>query len=693
MINRSALFTDETSEFKSPYQPEVGDVVTLKFRTLKNDVLKVLVCLGGHKKAMRKVGSDYSETFDFYEFQFECPEKQVDYYFQISDEDDLVYYNRLGAVINHQPEYNFSFIPGFKVPDWAIGRVFYQIFPDRFYNGNPDNDVLDNEYFYTGGHSHRVNDWNKVPETLDVNNFYGGDLQGVMQKLDYLQDLGVEGVYFNPIFISPSNHKYDTQDYDYIDPHLAVIEDDYDHAMEDWEKHNGYAPRYIRRVTSKTNLEKSNMYFAELVKEMHARDIKVILDGVFNHCGSFNKWMDREGIYLYKPGYEKGAYQSVDSPYRKYFKFNHPRSASSSYEGWWGLVTLPKLNYEKSDELCEYVYSTGAKWVSAPYGADGWRLDVGADLGHSEKFNHKFWKNFRNSVKNANPEAFIFAEHYGDPSAWFKGEEWDSVMNYDAFMEPVTWFLTGMEKHSQYFDSGRLNNGKAFFESMFRNMARFPRPALDSAINQLSNHDHSRFLTRTNRTPGTLAGTGAQAASYGIDQRVMELAILVQMTWPGSPTLYYGDEAGQVGWTDPDSRRTYPWGRENKQLLEVYKSAIALRKKVHCLKTGSLKELDSGNGYVVYGRFDSVDSAVVIINNSDEEVSLSVPVWEIGVTWTNRLALQYCVGYKGVKPDHIRDVKFGRMFITVPPKSGCVYGKIWENKKQSDGVSDGADAY
>ncbi|MGN0814594.1 MAG: glycoside hydrolase family 13 protein [Candidatus Coproplasma sp.] len=688
MINRSALFTDETSEFKSPYQPEVGDVVTLKFRTLKNDVLKVLVCLDGHKKAMQKVGSDYSETFDFYEFQFVCPEKQVDYYFQISDEDDVVYYNRLGAVINHQPEFNFSFIPGFKVPDWAIGRVFYQIFPDRFCNGNPDNDVLDNEYFYTGGHSHRVTNWDKVPETLDVNNFYGGDLQGVMQKLDYLQDLGVEGVYFNPIFISPSNHKYDTQDYDYIDPHLAVIEDDYDHAMEDWEKHNGYAPRYIKRVTSQTNLEKSNEYFAKLVKEMHNRNIKVVLDGVFNHCGSFNKWMDKEGIYLGKPGYEQGAYQSVDSPYRKYFKFNRPRSASSSYEGWWGLVTLPKLNYEKSDELCEYIYNTGAKWVSAPYGADGWRLDVGADLGHSEKFNHKFWKSFRESVKKANPEAFIFAEHYGDPSAWFNGEEWDSVMNYDAFMEPVTWFLTGMEKHSQYFDSERLNNGKAFFESMFRNMARFPRPALDSAINQLSNHDHSRFLTRTNRIPGTLSGAGAAAASYGIDQRVMELAILVQMTWPGSPTLYYGDEAGQVGWTDPDSRRTYPWGHENRQLLEIYKSAIALRKKIHCLRTGSLKELDAGNGYIVYGRFDSVDTAVVIINNSDEEISLSVPVWEIGVTWTNRLALQYCVGYKGVKPEYIRDVKFGRMFITVPPKSGCVYGKTWENKKYSNGADD-----
>lgn len=680
MINRSALFTDETSDFKTPYQPSAGDVVTLKFRTLRNDVLKVFVCFGGQKKTMVKKGSDADGLFDFYETQFVCPEKQVYYYFQVSDDDDLVYYNRLGAVTNHQPEYSFSFVPGFKVPEWAIGRVFYQIFPDRFCNGDPTNDVTDNEYYYTGGHSRKITDWNKIPDNLDVNNFYGGDLQGVEEKLDYLQDLGIEGVYFNPIFISPSNHKYDTQDYDYIDPHLAVVEEDCYHAMADWEKHNGYAPRYIRRVTSKVNLEKSNEYFAGLVGKMHERGIKVILDGVFNHCGSFNKWMDREGIYLDKPGYEKGAYQSVDSPYRKYFKFNHPKSPASSYEGWWGLVTLPKLNYEKSEELCEKILGTGAKWVSAPYCVDGWRLDVGADLGHSEKFNHKFWQSFRKSVKDANPQAFIFAEHYGDPTAWFNGKEWDSVMNYDAFMEPVTWFLTGMEKHSQYYDGDKYNNGNAFFEGMFRNMARFPRPALDSAINQLSNHDHSRFLTRTNRTPGTLKGSGGAAASYGIDERVMELAILIQMTWPGSPTLYYGDEAGQVGWTDPDSRRTYPWGNENKNIFEVYKSAIALRKKVRCLKTGSLKELDAGNGYIVYGRFDSVDCAVVIINNSDKEISLSVPVWEIGVSWTDRLALQYCVGFINCTPEYIREVKFGRMFITVPPKSGCVYGKNLNDK-------------
>lgn len=183
----------------------------------------------------------------------------------------------------------------------------------------------------------------------------------------------------------------------------------------------------------------------------------------------------------------------------------------------------------------------GEKWVSPPYNVDGWRLDVAADLGHSPQFNHWFWSRFRKRVRKANPEAFIFAEHYGDPAPWFDGRQWDTVMNYDAFMEPVTWFLTGMEKHSDSRDDRLLGDGIYFFDSMFRNMSRFPRPSLDSALNQLSNHDHSRFLTRTNRTVGRTETLGAEAAAFGIDKRVFRLAVTIQMTWVGSPGIYYAD--------------------------------------------------------------------------------------------------------------------------------------------------------
>ena len=233
-------------------------------------------------------------------------------------------------------------------------------------------------------------------------------MQGIIDKLDYLQDLGIEVLYLNPIFVSPSSHKYDCQDYEHIDPHFGVITDDMDHVMQAWEKHNGYAPKYIRRVTSMENLEKSDELFAVLCQELHRRGMRIILDGVFNHCGSFNKWMDHEGIYLGKAGFQPGAYQSIHSPYRSYFHFNDSSNGRSPmYEGWWGYSTLPKLNYEGSPELCEEIYKIAEKWLSPPYCIDGWRLDVAADLGHSSEFNHRFWTTFRERVKAVNPDALI----------------------------------------------------------------------------------------------------------------------------------------------------------------------------------------------------------------------------------------------------------------------------------------------
>lgn len=672
MINKEALFADETVYYKEPYEPKCGDTVTLKFRTLKNDVLKASVVICGTEHKMVKFKTD--DTFDYYKYSFKCSKNQVVYHFAVYDDDDFACYNRIGCVENIQSEFDFSFTPGYKVPDWAKGAVYYQIFPDRFCNGNPDNDVEDNEYYYTGGHVRKIREWGKSPDELDIRNFYGGDLQGVRQKLDYLQNLGIEVIYFNPLFVSPSNHKYDAQDYEYIDPHLAVTDDDCDGAMQHWEKHNGYAAKYIRRTTSKENLEKSNAYFAELVKEIHARGMKVIIDGVFNHCGSFHKWMDREGIYLNKSGYETGAYQSVKSPYRSYFKFDK-NEAFSEYEGWWGHNTLPKLNYEDSPELEEAILKIGEKWVSAPYNVDGWRLDVAADLGHSEKYNHKFWGKFRERVKAANPDALVFAEHYGSPESWLEGMEWDSVMNYDAFMEPVTYFLTGMEKHSEAFDYAKLWDGQQFFDSMFKAMSKFPRPSLDSALNQLSNHDHSRFMTRTNRTVGTLKKNGAYAAGENTDKRVMQLGVLIQMTWVGAPGLYYADEAGQVGWTDPDNRRTYPWGNEDKDLIEFHRAAIALRKKLPCLNGGSIKKLDAGIGYIAYGRFDEKECCIVVINCTDGVLNLSVPVWEVGVPHNGAIVkTKFACGDWGYTEfEEESKVKYGRLFVSLPEKCGCVY--------------------
>ena len=634
-MNVRALFSDETGGFRMPLEPERYDTVTVRFRTAAQDADSVSLILSRNSGVeiieMKKQSTD--SVFDYYQSEFTLEDTFVHYYYVVKSAEKSIIYNKLGVCSDARPEYDFKITPGFKIPDWAKGAVIYQIFVDRFANGDSSNDVEDNEYIYVDNqHVKRVKEWYEYPSALDVFSFYGGDLQGVMDKLDYLSKMGIEVIYFNPLFVSPSNHKYDTQDYDYIDPHIGVIKRDVP-AAEFIQARNRDSVKYIERVCSKENLEASNELFAGLVEEAHKRGIKVILDGVFNHCGSFNKWMDRERIYEGNEGYGAGAYVSRDSEYREFFDFTGDDwPYNGNYSGWWGFDTLPKLNYENSNKLCEYILDVGRKWVSPPYNADGWRLDVAADLGHSEEFNHEFWQRFRRAVKEANPEAVILAEHYGDPSAWLRGNEWDTVMNYDAFMEPVSWFLTGMEKHSDRFEAGLLGNADFFFDTMYRNMSKFHIQSLLAAMNELSNHDHSRFLTRTNRTVGRTGDSGPEAAERNIDKGVFREAVVIMMTWPGAPTIYYGDEAGLCGWTDPDNRRTYPWGREDFELIEFHRYMTAIHRGSKALRTGALKELVRSYNIIAYARFNENESVVVVVNNDDRIHDIEIPVWEAGVT-------------------------------------------------------------
>lgn len=631
-LNKRALFADETLDYRIPEEPDEGDSVVLRFRTGKNNTDHVYCISDEGKMQMKKTSSD--SLFDYYEIQITAGEKPLYYYFQAEKGDQICFYDRLGTDAAPNGSHAFCITPGFHTPEWAKGAVMYQIYIDRFCNGDPDNDVTDDEYIYIGCPVQQVKDWNAGPEAMDVGRFYGGDLQGVWDKLDYLQYLGIEVIYFNPLFVSPSNHKYDSQDYEHIDPHFGVIVRDGGQAVPRGAVSNEDASRYRLRSAAPENLTASDAFFAEFVEELHRRGMRVIIDGVFNHCGSFNKWLDREKIYEKMGGYETGAYVSEDSPYRSFFRFNDETAwpDNDSYDGWWGHDTLPKLNYEESDQLYDYVMSIARKWVSPPFNVDGWRLDVAADLGHSSEYNHKFWRDFRKNVKEANPEAIILAEHYGDPGSWLAGDQWDTVMNYDAFMEPLTWFLTGMEKHSDEYNGILFGDGVSFFRSMNYHMARMKTPSLLTAMNQLSNHDHSRFLTRTNQTVGRLATAGAKKAEEGIHYGVFREAVMVQMTWPGAPTLYYGDEAGVCGWTDPDNRRTYPWGHENFELIEFYSYMIRIHKGMPALRRGSIKQLLADRQLIAYGRIRGKNKCVVAVNNRNNRREIQLPVWELGIT-------------------------------------------------------------
>ena len=676
-MNKAALFCDGTEGYVYPPEPKENELVTFRFRTAKDDVDRVGLVTSADTYVMEKECTQ--GEFDYYTFETRLGEEPFRYCFEVQSGTEKYYYGRCGISREILEYYNFVVVPGFSTPDWAKGAVMYQIFTDRFYNGDKSNDVETNEYYYIGDYSQRVTNWDKYPANMGVREFYGGDLQGVMDKLDYLQDLGVEVVYFNPLFVSPSNHKYDIQDYDYIDPHYGKIVDDGGEVLPNGVTDNSQATKYKKRTTGFKNLEASNELFIKLVEELHRRGMKVILDGVFNHCGSFNKWMDRERIYEGEEDYEPGAYVSADSPYRSYFRFfkegpeNWPYNGN--YDGWWGHDTLPKLNYEDSVKLENYILYIGRKWVSPPYNVDGWRLDVAADLGRSNEYNHEFWQKFRRAVKDANPNALILAEHYGDPSDWLKGDEWDTVMNYDAFMEPVTWFLTGMEKHSDEAREELLGNIDNFIGSMAHHMSNMLTPSLQVAMNELSNHDHSRFLTRTNHMVGRVEHLGPEAANEYVNKAVMREAVVMQMTWVGAPTVYYGDEAGVCGFTDPDNRRTYPWGHEDQELIAFHKEAIRIHKEHPALKTGSLKILGGEENILSYARFKGHDRIIVVINNRSERAEVKVPVWEAEIPIKcrmKRLLYSYKDGYTTEYEEYL--VEDGEVVANMGPHSALVLG-------------------
>ena len=629
MIKREAIFSDETKEYVNPPEPGAYDNISICIRVAKDDVDRVEILHGknySETTLLRKYHSDY--YFDYYKLFTDISNVVFRYVFRITKDKETVYYDRVGVSDGIRVFQGFEIIPDFKTPDWAKGAIMYQIFVDRFCRGDSSNDVLDDEYIYLGVPCIRTTNWSQYPSNFDVGYFYGGDLQGVMDKLDYLKSLGVEAIYFNPIFVSPSNHKYDAQDYEHIDPHYAKIVNDGGELVDSEAEDNLKATKYIIRTTDKENLEASDRFFANFVDIAHQKGIKIILDGVFNHCGSFHKWLDKESIYKNAKGYPKGAFHGVDSPYRSYFRFYED---TDSYDGWWGHSTLPKLFYENSDKLVNEILAIARKWISPPYNVDGWRLDVAADLGHSEEFNHRFWTKFRKEVKKINPDVIILAEHYGDPYMWLNGKQWDTVMNYDAFMEPVSFFLTGMEKHSEAFYAEKRGDGKLFWHTLLYAKARMPMPSYMCSMNELSNHDHSRFLTRTNMKVGRLHTVGSKAANEGVDVSIFRQAVIMQMTLQGAPTIYYGDEVGVCGWTDPDNRRSFPWGKEDWNILEFHKYAINLHKRHKSLRYGSLIPILGERNLIAYIRAVKDEQMLVVIYTGSEEIDVDIPVWLMGL--------------------------------------------------------------
>ena len=487
------------------------------------------------------------------------------------------------AMSDNEPRFQLlCYENDFETPSWLPGGIMYQIFPDRFYNsGKEKKGIYPDKKLQES--------WDVIPNwkpnevgMITNSDFFGGDLRGITEKLPYLKSLGVTCIYLNPIFEAYSNHRYDTGDYEKIDPVLGDEED-----------------------------------FREMCSEAKKLGIRIINDGVFSHTGSDSKYFNREGRY---PG--NGAYNSTSSPYYTWYKFIE---WPNIYNSWWGFNTLPEVE-ELSDSFNEYINGDDgiiSKWIKA--GNSGWRLDVADELPD------EFIKNIREAVKKADKDALLLGEvwedasnkeSYGSRREFLHGKELDSVMNY-PFRDAILGFL----------DCG---DGRHMIEIVLNVLENYPRPVIRSLMNLLGTHDTERVITllageRQNgrgREWQAVTKLSPEQREYGL--RRMRVASAILYTLPGVPCIYYGDEVGVEGYRDPFNRATFPWGKEDQDLLQWYRDLGQMRGQCSCLTDGELIEFGSGGRTMGYIRRDEKDSLLCVFNAADHEIRFTVPREFIG---------------------------------------------------------------
>jgi alpha-glucosidase len=453
-------------------------------------------------------------------------------------------------------------------PGWVADQIFYQVFPDRFCQGDPTLAVATDEYVYGSGRSRVVQQaWGAaVDPELAATAFYGGDLVGIAQQLGYLQDeLGVTALYLNPIFTSGSNHRYDTEDYEHVDPHLGG-----DRAL------------------------------AELAAATRARGMRLLLDAVVNHTGANHPWFNRHGRHP-----TRGAFQGADSPWRAWYWFD-----AAGYAGWNGHPSLPVLDFA-NPEVRDAVYAAHdailRRWMRPPYAIDGWRFDVIHMLGEGPGAhnNATYVRAFRRALREENPEAYVLGEHFGEATRWLQGDQEDGAMNYYGFALPVRAWLAGQDVAGA---PTRLTTPE--LEGwMTAARARVPYANQLAQLNLLDSHDTPRFLTMV-----------------GGDAARMQLAVTLLFTYAGAPSIYYGDEIGLVGGGDPDCRRCFDWdrGRWHAELHAHYRQLIGWRKRRDELRRGAYQTLAITDEALAFARTTQRAVTVVAVNRGDAPVELPI---------------------------------------------------------------------
>lgn len=622
-VQVKALFADEGPLYMSPQEPTPTQAVTVTLRSKNRNLTGAKVHVmdtvthATQTIEMMKIGEDANGNYEFWQGEIPASKDAENYYFEADAEDNKIFYNGYGATKQIQADGNFQITPGFTTPSWAQKGVMYQIFPDRFANGDPSNDVQTGEYTWEGNPTVKK-PWGADPETGDEGGedqtvFFGGDLEGINQKLNYvMKRLGANILYLNPIFTADTNHRYDTTNYFQVDPHLG-------------------GNQALSQLTSDLHADKDNA----------GQQGRILLDGVFNHIGSQSPW--------FQDALKKGP----ASPYYNWFTF-HPWP--SRYATFAGVKNMPKLNYASvslRNEIYAGLHSVAQTYLKAPYNIDGWRLDAAGHLGangydpesakdYSDKTNHAVWRGFRKAVKGVNPNALIVGEWFENSQAtpWLEGDQWDGSINYNGFLTPVSEWITGYSGTL----NGRQINVSTLDKWLHSTLNQVPRPAQLVQVNQLSTHDVTRFAERAadkmNIKNYPRPGGGTFQAAYGGKPNIWKdaLGAVMQMTYVGLPTIYYGDEYGMMGGgtNDAGKRWTFDWSKvsgKGDAVFQVYQKLIQIRHNNSALVDGSFMTLltDDKQKVYAYARMDAKNRIIVILNNSGHDQTVTVPVADAGV--------------------------------------------------------------
>jgi alpha-glucosidase len=479
----------------------------------------------------------------------------------------------------HEPprELQFKVSRNHTPPAWVADQIAYQIFPDRFSQGDPSHAVTTDEYVYgTGGSRVVQQPWGaSIDRSVAATAFYGGDLAGILHRLDYLRDeLGVTMLYLNPIFTSGSNHRYDVEDYDHVDPHLG-----------------------------------GDAALAELTEALRARGMRVVLDAVINHTGANHPWFNRFGRHA-----TLGAFQSAESRWRSWYVF----TGAHDYASWKGHASLPVLDFGNPEVRAE-ADAILRRWLRPPYSIDGWRIDVAHMMGEGPGAhnNDRCIADIRRSVRAENPEGYVLGEHFGEATRWLQGDREDGAMSYYGFAKPVRAWLAGKDiaDHPAQLSTVELERW------LTAARARVPYANQLAQLSLLDSHDTSRFLT-----------------AVGGDLERMALAVTLLFTYAGVPCIYYGDEIGLEGGDDPDCRRCFDWDRAHWQarLHAHYRQLIGWRKQRAEWRRGAYQTLAVTDDAIVFARYVERSATLVALNRGRAAAALPLRLGELpieGLRW------------------------------------------------------------